>query len=106
MSSVFEIWTLEVSDTALTQNVWIQFHIAEVSYTREQKPYGVTVFLVLLTNVDRTVEQIVGILALYCFTYIVMTCHQNACASFSFYLCSSSVFLNLTFLLSDVCRIA
>jgi len=73
MSSVFEIWTLEVSDTALTQNVWIQLLIAAVSYAREQKPYGVTVFLVLLTNVGRTVEQIVGILAL---VFLQIHCHD------------------------------
>lgn len=41
---------------------------------------------------------------IYCCRYIVMTCHHSACASFSFYLCSSSVFFSLTFLLVGVGR--
>jgi len=82
------------------------FSLLRLHNPEEQKPHGVAIFLVLLRNVDRTMEHIFGILALYCFTYVVVTCHHNSCASFSFYLCSSSVFLNLTFLLFDVCRIA
>jgi len=77
-----------------TQN-WLRMFGSNSSYLRcnnpeEQKPYGVTIFLGLLTNMGRTMEQIVGILAQYCCRYMVMTYHHNACASFSFYLCSSS----------------
>jgi len=85
--------------------LWLK-NLDPIQIPEKKKPTGVTIFLVLLINVGRTLEHTVGILALYFCSYMVMTCHHNACPSFSFYVFSSSVFFNLTFLLVDVHKIA